>query len=464
MKTTALRLYGKSDLRLETFELPPTGEDEILAEVLSNSVCMSDHKAALQGADHKRVPKDIDRNPTIIGHEFAGCIREVGRRWAGRFRPGQKFSIQPALGYQGSLDAPGYSFRYIGGNASFVLIPSCVMEMDCLLAYDGDAFFKASLSEPMSCIVGAAHAQYHTRLGSYEHAMGIVEGGRCALLAGAGPMGLGCVDYLVHGPRKPALLVVTDIDAARLERAAHLMTVDDGRKHGVALQYLNTGRTPDPVAALREAAAGNAYDDVFVFAPVAAVIEQADAVLARDGCLNFFAGPTRPEFSARFNFYNVHYAGTHLVGTSGGNTDDMREALKLMSEGRINPAAMISHVGGITSAADTILRLPDMPGGKKLTYTQVDLPMTAIGDFAEVGRTHPLFAALAELCARHHGLWNVEAETHLLAHAPRVAMRCHRSVMRGGAAALPRPARLRFASPRHAGAGSGAAPSLPLHD
>ena len=47
-------------------------EDEILARVVSDSICMSSHKAAKQGADHERVPKDIARNPTIIGHEFCG--------------------------------------------------------------------------------------------------------------------------------------------------------------------------------------------------------------------------------------------------------------------------------------------------------------------------------------------------------------------------------------------------------
>lgn len=420
MKTTALRIHGKNDLRLETFDLPAMGENEILAEVVTNSICMSDHKAAAQGPDHKRVPDDVAQNPTILGHEFAGKLLKVGARWAGSFKPGDRFSIQPALGYKGSLDAPGYSFRWIGGNATRVLIPSCVMEMNCLLPYEGEGFFKASLSEPMSCIVGAVHAQYHTRYGSYTHEMGIVEGGRCAILAGAGPMGLGCADYLIHGPRKPAFLAVTDIDDARLRRAAALLPPEKAAAQGVTLRYVNTKTEPDPVAALKQAA-GGAFDDVFVFAPVAPVVEQGDALLGRNGCLNFFAGPTDPRFSAKFNFYNVHYAETHLVGTSGGNTDDMRESLNLMAQGRINPAAMITHIGGLTAAADATLRLPEIPGGKKLIYTHADLPLTAIADFAEAGRQgSALFKALAEICERHDQLWNVEAEDYLLAHADRL--------------------------------------------
>ena len=50
MKTKAVRIYGKKDLRLEEFELPKIKDDEILAHVISDSICMSSHKAALQAA------------------------------------------------------------------------------------------------------------------------------------------------------------------------------------------------------------------------------------------------------------------------------------------------------------------------------------------------------------------------------------------------------------------------------
>ena len=133
MKTKAVRLYGKSDLRLEEFELPPIKDDEILAKIVSDSICMSSYKAAKQGGDHKRVPDDVAENPVIIGHEFCGELVEVGAKWAGQFKAGDRFSIQPALNYNGSLEAPGYSFRYIGGNATYIVIPNEVMEMNCLL-------------------------------------------------------------------------------------------------------------------------------------------------------------------------------------------------------------------------------------------------------------------------------------------------------------------------------------------
>ena len=420
MKTKAVRIYGKKDLRLEEFELPAMKEDEILAHVISDSICMSSHKAAIQGAEHKRVPDDIHINPTMIGHEFAGVILEVGKKWKSRFRAGQKFSIQPAMNHMGTLNAPGYSYRYIGGDATHIIIPSIVMEANCLLPYDGEAFFPASLSEPMSCIVGAFHASYHIPPGTYNHEMGIRRGGKMAILAGVGPMGLGAIDYALHQERKPGLLVVTDIDDNRLARAACLFTPEHAEKEGVKLIYINTGKMNNPVKHLREMTDGTGFDDVFIFAPVKNVVEQGDGILGFDGCLNFFAGPTNPEFKAEFNFYNVHYAFTHIIGTSGGNTDDMLESLKLMGEGKINPAIMITHIGGLDAVVDTTMNLPQIPGGKKLIYTNISMPLVSLYKLGEMGKNNILYAGLHEIVSKNDYIWSLEAEKYLLANASEI--------------------------------------------
>ncbi|HZJ57481.1 MAG TPA: zinc-binding dehydrogenase [Clostridia bacterium] len=414
MKTRAVRLYGVNDLRLEEFELPAIKEDEILAKVISDSVCMSSYKAAIQGANHKRVPDDVAENPVMIGHELCGIILEVGKKWQDQFTSGQKFTIQPALNYKGSLDAPGYSYPYIGGAATHIIIPSEVMETGSLLEYKGDAYFYGSLAEPMSCIVGAFHASYHTTPGKYHHDMGIVEGGNMAILAGVGPMGLGAIDYAINCDRRPGLLVVTDIDEARLKRAAEVITVEEAAERGVRLHYVNTAGLNNPVDHLMSFTDGKGYDDVFVYAPVRAVIEQGDGILGRDGCLNFFAGPTNPDFKALFNFYNVHYASTHIVGTSGGNTDDLSESLDMMAKGLIDPSTMITHIGGLNSVVETTLNLPNIPGGKKLIYTHIDMDLTAIEDFREKGKTDQRFEDLAKIVEGNNGLWCLDAEEYLL--------------------------------------------------
>lgn len=418
MKTKAVRLYGKKDLRLEEFELPSIKENEILAKVVCDSLCMSSYKAASQGTDHKRIPDDAAINPVIIGHEFAGELVEIGSKWSSQFKPGDKFSIQPALNYEdgpvGVLSAPGYSYQFIGGDATYVVIPNEVMELGALLPFSGAGFYPASLAEPLSCVIGAMHANYHINPGSYIHKMEIVDGGKMAILAGVGPMGLAAINYVLNRPdRKPSLMVVTDIEQSRLDRAASLYTVDYAKSRGIDLRYINTTSSSDPVKELKSLTGDAGYDDVFVFAPVTPVVEQADALLAFDGCLNFFAGPSNPEFSAKINFYNVHYAYTHLVGTSGGNTDDMKEAIELMSAG-LDPAGLVTHIGGLNAVIDATLHLPEIPGGKKLIYNHIEMPLTPISDFAEKGKTDPFFAELNRLCNKYNGLWNLDAEKYLL--------------------------------------------------
>ncbi len=417
MKTIALRLYGKNDLRLEKLELPPIKDNEILADITSNSICMSSYKATIQGADHKRVPENLDRAPIIIGHEFCGTIMETGAAVDKKYKAGDKYSIQPAFSIPGrELEAPGYSFPYIGGHATKIIIPAEAMESDCLLIYEGEGYFKASLSEPVSCIIGAYNTSYHYKQGEYAHTGGIQQGGRCAILAGAGPMGLGAIDYTLHGPKQPSLLVVTDIDQARLDRAQSIYAPARAAENGVELQYVNT-QSENPVADLMALTGDKGFDDIFVYAPVEPIVSQASRLLGFNGCLNFFAGPSDKAFAARINFYDVHYSGHHVVGSSGGNTADMREALKLMGQARINPAVMITHVGGIDAAAETIKNLPHVPGGKKLIYTQKCMPLVALEEFDNLGESDPFYRELARITEANNGLWSVEAEMYLLENA-----------------------------------------------
>jgi hypothetical protein len=225
------------------------------------------------------------------------------------------------------------------------------------------------------------------------------------------------------------------VDARRLERAASVFGLPPFREghscgvvNGVELHFVDTSAEKDPVALLKginldeaarrndPTATGGGYDDVLLFAAVPQLVTQSSALLGFGGCLNFFAGPTDQAFSAPFNFYNIHYMGHHCVGSSGGDVKDMADSLSWISSGILHPEVMVTHVGGLDSAAEATLTLHERPGGKRLVYTHVSLPMTPIDEFAEKGKTDPLFAKLARLCP--NGLWTKEAEEALLADAP----------------------------------------------
>ena len=377
MQTTAVRLYGANDLRVERFSLPDLGDDEVLLHVITDSLCTSTYKAVKQGTAHKRVPPDIATRPVIIGHEMCGEIAAVGRSCEKDWHVGQRVVIQPALKLESGRD-PGYSYPYIGGSATYAVVPRVVLERGCMIPYAGESFFGGSLVESLGCCLRGFRGFYHTDYTTYCRTDGAKKGGRLAILGGAGPMGIGAAELAI-GYAGVAQVVVTDLNEERLAFARRQCPPEEARAHGVDLRYINTGAMDDPVAALREMSDGG-FDDVFVMVPVPALFTMAEEICREDGCINFFAGPA------------VH----HL------------------------PGALVSHILGLRAVPDAIMAMEKPNGAKKVCYTGLDLPLVAIDDFAERGRTDPLFRELARIVAANGGLWCAEAEAYLLTHAKKL--------------------------------------------
>ncbi len=417
MKTTAVRMYGAMDLRLETFELPPLGEDEILMRVVSDSLCTSTYKAVLQGSAHKRVPSDIGENPVIIGHEMCGEIAAVGKNIGSRWQVGQRAVIQPALKLENGHDV-GYSFQYIGGSATYVVVPAVVLERGCLLPFEGDAFFQGSLVEAFGCILRGYKGFYHTDYENYKRTDGAKSGGRLAILGGTGPMGLGAVEMAV-GSVGVCQIVVTDLNPERLSWAARQCSAEYAREKGVSLQYLNTGVLEDPVQTLIAASEGG-FDDVFVMAPVPELFSMAEQICRVDGCINFFAGPAQHELPGSLNLYRVHYDGIHVVGTAGSIPQDTEETIALIEQKRIRPEVLVSHICGLSAVPEAIFSMKTPAGAKKVCYPELDLPMIALDELPQRGKTDPLCRELAKILEQNGGLWCAQAERYLLAHAPRM--------------------------------------------
>ena len=370
MKTKAVRLYGVDDIRLDEFELPEIKDDEILVKVVSDSICMSTWKTVKQGANHKRVPNDVADHPIIIGHEFAGDIVQVGKKWQDTFQPGQKFAQQPAI--PGQMESPGYSYAWCGGDTQYCIFPNDIIEAGCLWTFEGDGYFASSVAEPVS--------------------------------------------YGLTFENKPKRIVVTEINDERINRAREVISEEEAAAHGVELIYVNTATMQDQVKELMALTDGKGYDDVFVYIPNRAVCEMGNSIMAYDGCMNLFAGPTDMKFSSMINLYDCHYSRSKIIGSTGGTIDDMKEAIEKEAQGLIKSAVMITHVGGLDSVVETTKNLPDVPGGKKLVYTHINMPMTAIDDFSKLGEQDPFFKELDAVCKKNRGLWSAEAEKMLLEH------------------------------------------------
>ena len=99
-----------------------------------------------------------------------------------------------------------------------------------------------------------------------------------------------------------------------------------------------------------------------------------------------------------------------LIVGSFLNVVILRLPERLMHAWRVQSREMLE----LDAVAEATNNLPHIPGGKKLIYTHVDLPLTPIADFEKLGETNELFRELALICNRNKGLWSVEAETFLL--------------------------------------------------
>jgi len=417
MKTKALRLYGANDIRLEEFDLPEITGEEVLIRVVSDSVCASTYKAVKQGTAHKRVPPDVAENPVIVGHELCGEIVEVGADLQDQWQVGQKVVLQPALKLPSGYD-PGYSYPYVGGNTQYAVVPKLVLERGCLLPYAGEGYFAGSLAEALACCIRGFKGFYHTDYTDYTRTDGAKKGGKMAILGGAGPMGIGCVE-LAAGYAGVAQVVVTDLDQSRLDYAARMSSPEKAAKKGTEVIYLNTSNVEDPVKTLLELSEGG-FDDVYVMVPVPALFNMAEKICKEDGCINFFAGPPVHDLQGSLNLYRVHYDGIHVVGTAGSIPQDMCDVLHLMETGKIEPGAIVSHILGLNAAADTIFAMEKPSGAKKVCYNELDLPLIALSDLEDLGKTNNLYRELDRLVKKHGGMWNAEAESYLLAHAPRL--------------------------------------------
>jgi len=413
MKTRAVRLYGPSDLRLEEFDLPDLQEDEILASVISDSLCMSTYKAAIQGTRHKRIPDDIASKPIITGHEFAGEIVKVGQKWKNIYQAGERFTLQPNINYLNKGYAPGYSFPYFGGNATQMIIPGHVVEKGFLLKYGGDAIFKASLAEPYSCIIGAFNASYHTD--GDIHVQGTKKGGNLGILGGAGPMGLAALDYAINHENAPKFAIVTDLDDNKLLKA-ELLFKSHARSANARtnIVFVNPSKHENAAQYILSLTNHEGFDDIFVFAPAAPLLEMSNHIAGFDCCLNFFAGPTDPSFSVILNYYKVHYAGLHVVGTSGGSTKDIKLALEMFEQNLLHPEIMVTHIGGIGAIPEATLNLRDIPGGKKLIYLNKDFPLTSLEEIIKGDNQMYIPKAIQDILKESPGLWNGIAEQILL--------------------------------------------------
>jgi L-iditol 2-dehydrogenase len=332
------RYYAPGDIRLEDSPEPFAGPGELKIRVRNCSVCGTDVRISRFGHD-RIVP------PRVMGHEVAGEVVETGAGVRG-WETGDRVQVAPIIPCGTCQDCrrrgmnlcPGkttISYDCDGGFSRYMIVPAPALAVGGVNRIPGQlSFAEASLAEPLACVL---NGQELARVGE----------GDDVVVIGAGP--IGCLHVRLARARGAARVLMVNVSAARLGRAASLVQPDAAICCDDA----------DVLGAVRELTGGLGADVFILAAAAVAAHEQAIAMAARRGRISFFSGLPQGSPLIAFDSNVIHYRELTIVGASGSSPAQNAAALELIASGQVPVRDLITHrlsLDEIAAALDTVAR------------------------------------------------------------------------------------------------------------
>ncbi|HUR01534.1 MAG TPA: zinc-dependent dehydrogenase [Nonomuraea sp.] len=315
------RFHAPGDIRVEDAPEPVAGPGELKIRVRNCSTCGTDVKIFKHGHHHIRPPR-------VMGHEIAGEVVGTGERvqviaaipcgTCEECRRGRRTVCpnQESIGY-----------HYDGGFAEYMVIPEKVLAVDGVNAIPaGVGFAEASVAEPLACVL---NGQSLARVGA----------GDDVVVMGAGP--IGCLHVRLARARGAARVFLVDVNAERLAMAADLV------RPGAVVDT-------DAVDQVLKLTGGRGADVVITAAASGAAQEQALRMAARQARISFFGGLPKDAPIIALDSNLVHYRELTIVGANGSSPAHNAEALRLIAEGLVPVADLITHRLPLSQVLDGI--------------------------------------------------------------------------------------------------------------
>jgi L-iditol 2-dehydrogenase len=316
----ALVYHGPGDVRLEAREAREPRNGEVLLRVEACGICGTDLRIAAGG--HRAYRDGARRVP---GHEIVGtAIAGDGTR------PGERFFLAPNVGCGQCRECregrqnlcrrfEAFGITRDGGFAEQLLVGADAVRQGNLLPIIADADpAELSLVEPLACVLRGQRPC-------------AIAAGDVVVIVGAGPIGL--MHLAAARVRRPGVVIVSEPAAERREQA--LLRGAD---------VVVDPSTEDLAAVAREHSQdGRGADVVITAAPAGAAQQQALEIAAPHGRINFFGGLPRGASTVPLDTNLIHYKELLVTGTTANTTEDCREALALVLDGRIDTAALVSE-------------------------------------------------------------------------------------------------------------------------
>ncbi|MEU7864181.1 zinc-dependent dehydrogenase [Nonomuraea sp. NPDC049141] len=315
------RFHAPGDIRVEDAPEPVAGPGELKIRVRNCSTCGTDVKIFKHGHHHIRPPR-------VMGHEIAGEVVGTGERvqviaaipcgTCEECRRGRR-TVCP------NQESMGY--HYDGGFAEYMVIPAKVRAVDGVnVIPPGVGFAEASVAEPLACVL---NGQSLARVGA----------GDDVVVMGAGP--IGCLHVRLARARGAARVFLVDVNAERLAMAADLVRPD---------AVVDT----DAVDQVLKLTGGRGADVVITAAASGAAQEQALRMAARQARISFFGGLPKDAPIIALDSNLVHYRELTIVGANGSSPAHNAEALRLIAEGLVPVADLITHRLPLSQVLDGI--------------------------------------------------------------------------------------------------------------
>lgn len=317
--------YGGKDIRIEDTPKPDVRDTEVLVKVNAVAICGSDLHA-FKGMSKRRKP------PLVMGHEFSGEIVELGKK-VKSFSDGERVVVEPLISCgkckpckigktNVCVDRKLIGLDSSGAFAEYVSVP----ETKCHKLLNSVSFEDATLVEPLAVAV---------------HAVNItpIEKGDTVLIIGSGTIGLLTLQVVRNA--QAGYFIATDVYDYLLDLA---------EKFG-ANMVINT-KDEDLFKTI--SSKFDSIDAVFEAVGLQGTVQQALSIVRRGGCVTLIG---MLEDKMELNMLNVAVKEIMIQGSYGYTSNDFKQALKLITSGKVNVKPLITHVlslGDITKGFDLL--------------------------------------------------------------------------------------------------------------
>lgn len=329
---------GEGRLNLQEVPVPECPPGGLLIDVKACAICGTDIKTLrgadvkLEGGKQRRMPL-----PRILGHEFAGVVRESDSQ---ELAVGTRVVVAPTVpcgqceycrrGYAEMCDnVKVFGYDWDGGFSEVAAIDASAVAAGCVVPIpDGVDFRHASIAEPMSCAMNCLE-------------LSPVTPGDTVAVIGAGPLGVILTDLAKL--RGASRVILAEWSQAQIE-AARVSRADE---------FINT-QEEDVVARVKELTNGRGVDLLIIACSAPAAQSVALDMIAKRGKINLFAGLPRGNSMVTWDTNIIHYTECTVTGTHGSRPEHVRAALELVASGEIDAEKIISRTFTLANIQDAI--------------------------------------------------------------------------------------------------------------